>query len=144
MSRANVELVLALTPAPDVDVAPIFRDDDTWAASVEATAAVFHPDFECLGTLFGTETTYAGMEGFHAFFLDWPAPWAMYRTEVEKTVDLGERVVVIYRVFGRRQGSTQGVESTASWVWTVRDRKIARIKGYSEPVEALEAVRRRE
>jgi ketosteroid isomerase-like protein len=144
MSRANVELVLALTPARDVDVAPIFRDDDTWAASVEAMAAVVHPDFECVGTLFGTETAYAGMEGFRAFFLDWLAPWAMYRTEVEKTIDLGERVVVIYRVFGRRQGSTQEVESTASWVWTARDRKIARIKGYSEPVEALEAVRRRE
>jgi ketosteroid isomerase-like protein len=84
------------------------------------------------------------MEGFRAFFPDWLAPWAMYRTEVEKTIGLGDRVVVIYRVFGRHQGSTQEVENTASWVWTVRDRKITRIKGYSEPVEALEAVRRRE
>jgi ketosteroid isomerase-like protein len=135
-----VELVLALTPAPGVDMAQIFRDDDIWATSVEAMAPLFHQDFECVGTVFGTEKTYPGIDGFRAFQLDWMAPWASFRAEAEKAIDLGEQVLALYRVFGRHRGSTQEVESSVAWVWTVRDGKIARIKGYSDPAEAVEAV----
>jgi len=140
MSQENVDLVLALTPASDVDLAQIFRGDDTWAASVEAMAPYFHPDFECVGTVFGIEKTYPGMDGFRAFELDWLAPWASFRADVEKTVDLGEHVLVLYRVFGRHPGGEQEVESAVAWVWTVRDGRIAGITGYSNHAEALEAV----
>jgi len=97
----NVDLVLALTPAPDVDLAQIFRHDDTWLVSVEAMTPFFHRDFECVGTVFGVEKTYSGMDGFRGFELDWLAPWASFRAEVEEAIDVGERVLVLYRVFGR-------------------------------------------
>jgi ketosteroid isomerase-like protein len=59
---------------------------------------------------------------------------------VEKTVDVGERVLVLYRVFGRHLDSAQEVGSAVAWIWTVRDGKIARIKGYVNHAEALNAV----
>src|SRR5271154_5206688 len=111
MSQENVDLVLALTPAPDVDLAQLFRDDDVWAAAVEAMAPFFHRDFECVGTVFGIERTYSGIDGFRDFELDWLAPWASFRAEVEKTVDVAERVLVLYRVFGRHLNSEQEIGS---------------------------------
>jgi ketosteroid isomerase-like protein len=139
MSQENVELVLGLHSAPDVDLAQIFRDDLMWAASVEVMASSFHADFECIATVLG-DNAYRGIDGFRAFQPDWLAPWARYRAEVEKTIDLGERIVVLYRIFGWHQGSTQEVKSTAAWIWTVRNGKIAGIRGYAAPAEALKAV----
>jgi ketosteroid isomerase-like protein len=140
MSQENVELVLGLQPGPDDDLAQVFRDDDMWAAFVEAVAPFAHPDMESVPFRFDAEQSYTGMDGFRAFFLDWLAPWARYRVEVEKAIDCREQVVVLYRAFGRHRGSTQEVKSAVSWVWTVRDGKIARVEFYADTAEALQAV----
>jgi ketosteroid isomerase-like protein len=135
-----VDLVLALTPGADVDLLPLFRDDDAWAASVGASAAFFDPDFRAVGTVVGTERPYVGPDGLREFMLDWLAPWDTYRSEVERTIDLGEQVVALYRVFGRREGSAYEIESKAAWIWMIRDGKVARITGYADSAEALKAV----
>src|SRR2546421_9518043 len=109
MSQENVEVVRSLLPGPDVDMTETLRNDDVWAASVPASSALIHPDFECVGTLFGSETNYAGMDGFRQFLLDWLTPWESYRAEVEQTIDAGEQVVTVYRIFGRRSGHVHEV-----------------------------------
>ena len=85
MSQQNVELVLGLQSAPDVDLARRFRDDAMWAATLEALDPIFHADFEFSLPLFGTSETVVGREGLRAAYLDWLAPWATYRVEIEES-----------------------------------------------------------
>ena len=141
MSQANVELVLGLVPAPDVDIAPFFRDDEMWARLAAAWAPVIQPDFQCTAALFGSEISYGvGIDSFRALWLDWLAPWATYRTETEETNDLGDRVLWLGLDFGRRKGSTAEVKGDVAVLWTFRDGKVARWDGYTDRAEALKAV----
>ena len=95
MSQENVELVLGVQFAPDVDLVQLVRSDDAWVAWTAAIAPLFHADCEIvsLGGPDG-ELTYVGVDGFRAFFRDWLVPWARYWSEAEAT-DLGERVLLI-------------------------------------------------
>ena len=138
MSRENVELVVELAPGADVDLVPFLRDDRAWAALV--ARAVLDPEFEAFGTVIGTERPYLGAEGLREFLLDWVAPWDSYRSELERTIDLGERVLALYRAFGRGVGSTHEIESRNAWIWTFRDGKVTRITGYANAADALAAV----
>jgi ketosteroid isomerase-like protein len=140
MSQRNVDLVLGLMPAPDVDLVESFRDDGAWAAFGEALSAHCHPDFESANSLIGIERTYVGMEGFRALWLDWLSALATQRVEVERAIDLGERVLVIGRAFGTIRGSTAEVSLTTGAILSVRDGKVSRIEFYPDSGEALEAV----
>ena len=57
-----------------------------------------------------------------------------------QTNDPGDDVVTIFRAFGRRDRSTSELEGSAAWISTIRDGKVARIVGYADPAEALNAV----
>src|SRR2546425_8470763 len=94
MSQEYVELVLGLIPAHNVDIAPLVRADEMWARLAAAWTSVLQSDFQCTAALFGSEKSYfAGIDGFRALWLDWLAPWVTYRTETEKAIDLGDRVL---------------------------------------------------
>jgi ketosteroid isomerase-like protein len=140
MSRKNVELVLGLYQAPDVDYVPLFRDESLWTGLAETVAPFVHTDFECVWYQFGSEKRYVGLDGLRAFMLDWTAPWVTYRVETEEAIDLGERVLLLNHDCGRREGSTQEVRGRLGAVWTIRDGKIARLDAYTTRIEALEAV----
>ena len=140
MSQENVELVLSLYEAPDVDYAQVVRDDSLWNGQAETLGPVVHADFECVMYTFGGEKRYAGLDGLRAFLLDWTAPWATYRLENEKAIDLGERVLMLNRDRGLREGSTQEVKGRIAAVFTIRDGKVVRIDAYTTYAEALEAV----
>src|SRR5437667_11900993 len=95
MSQENVELVLGVYQAPDVDYAPLFRDDGLWAGQAEALAPFIHADVECDNHAFGSERRYIGLDGLRGFMLDWMTPWVTYRIEIEEAIDLRERVLVL-------------------------------------------------
>jgi SnoaL-like domain len=130
MSQESVEIVMGLMPAPEVDIAPLFRDDEMWAALSEALAPLIHPDFVCINPGTPGERAYVGLEGFRAFWLDWLAPWASYRAEVEKAIDCGDRVLVLADNFGCLHGSDQEVKVAPASVYGFLDGKIARYEGY--------------
>ena len=44
MSQENVEVVQGFLLGPDVDVAPLFRNDEMWAALVKVVTPVFHSE----------------------------------------------------------------------------------------------------
>jgi ketosteroid isomerase-like protein len=140
MSEENVELVRRLQPAPDVDIAQLVRSDDINARWVETVTSVFHSDFECV-MMSATEgpTTYVGLDGLRDAWLDWTAPWARYRTEIEQLIDAGDRVVVLVRDFGRRAGGGYEVVFSAATVWSVRDGKVVRAEFFPDRARALEA-----
>jgi hypothetical protein len=100
VSQENVELVLSIQPAPDVDVTQLLRDDMIWAAAVETAAPITHPEFESIirGGPDG-DRTYAGTNGMRQMFLDWLAPWAAYRTEIQEAIDCGDQVLVLANTF---------------------------------------------
>jgi ketosteroid isomerase-like protein len=124
-----------------VDLAQLFRDDAIWAATSEGLSNLAHPDFECVQSWIGAEpTTYSGVNGLREAWLDWLAPWATYRTEIQDVIDCGEQVLVLVLDFGRREGSTDEIRLFGSAVWTVRDGKIARVQFYPDRTEALKAV----
>ena len=139
MSEENVEIVRGLQPAPDVDVAELVRDDDLWASLVSVTAELFHPSFGCAFRRFDTEKVYAGLDGLRALWLDWLAPWATYRTEIDDVIDLGDRVLVLVHDFGRYDGPMEEVELPGNAIWTIRDGTIARAEFYPIRDEALKA-----
>ena len=141
MSQENVELVLGLYLAPDVDYVPLYRDDSSWARQAEAMAAVVHADFECVMSVLGSETRYVGLDGLRSFLLDWMAPWATYRVETDEAIDLGERVLVLSHDCGQRKESGQEVRGTLGAVWTIRDGKVARLNAYGTRAETFEALR---
>ena len=141
MSQKNVELVLGLQPPPDLDMAHLFRDDAAFAAMIKVVAPKLHPDFEVVGIeATRGKTTYRGLDGYRAGWLDWLAPWATYRAEIVDAKDLGDRVLLFVRDFGRRNGSSQDVVQDAGSVWTLREGKVARAEFYADRTAALEAV----
>jgi ketosteroid isomerase-like protein len=140
MSQENVEMVLSLYEAPDVDYAQLVRDDSLWNEQAEALAPLVHADFQCIMYAFGSEKRYAGLDGLRAFMMDWTAPWVTYRLENEKAIDLGEQVLLLNRDRGLREESTQEVVGRIAAVFTIRDGKIVRLDAYTTHAEALEAL----
>jgi len=142
MSQENVEFVRALQPPPGADIAELFRDDLSWAALSASLSSALAPDVECAGRGFPglDDTVFAGLDGLRSAWLEWLAPWVSYRTEVEQTIDLGDKVVILVRDFARKSDSTPEVMLTSAAVWTVRDGKVARIEFCADRDTALKAV----
>jgi hypothetical protein len=140
MSQENVDLVRALIPTPETDVAALFRDERLFRAAIEALGDVFDPGFESVALWEGEGATYAGVEGFRLLWLEWLQPWATYRVHaVDDLIDAGDRVVVLARDRGRRNDMEAEVELIAGSVWTVRDAKLVRVEFCNDRAEALEA-----
>jgi ketosteroid isomerase-like protein len=140
VSRENVDLVLAVAAAPDVDWAQVFRDDEAWATAAEVAAPFVHPDVETVFPTVPGDRTYTGLDGFRTGMLDWLAPWTTYRAEAEEAIDCGDRVLLLRRAFGRLEGSAEEVAIAGAAVVTVREGKIARIEAYADQAEALKDV----
>jgi hypothetical protein len=137
MSQENVELVRALIPSPDTDVASLFRDESLFEATSEALAPVLHPDFESVAVWQGG-TTYPGVKGFREMWLDWLQPWATYHVQVDEVIDVGDRVVVLVRDRGRRHDTDAEVELISGSVWKVQAGAIRRVQFCRDREEALE------
>jgi ketosteroid isomerase-like protein len=147
MSRENVEVVRQLLPPADVDLADVFmRGDDLGAAAaLDATAQQFTDDFVCVIHIHGLSSEERpGVQGLREAWLDWLEPWETYRVEIEQLREVGDRVLVTTRDFGRRSGMADEVELKGSAVWTIRDGKVARAEFFAERGKALEAVGLRE
>ena len=143
MSKENVQIVISLQRFSD-DLVPRIRDDEVWAQLAKAAAPFVHADCEIVRVGLPGGKTYRGVEGFRQSWLDWLAPWAEYRSDVEEAIDCGDRVVLLQRSFGRLRGSAQEVRVAPASVYTFREGKIARYEVYPEHSAALEAVGLRE
>ena len=133
MTEENLEIVRQLQPGPEVDLTELFTRDADEAevkAAIEAAEPAFTDDFACVFHALSEEPRY-GVAGLREAWLDWLSPWASYRTELEEMIDAGDRILVLVRDFGRRQGMEQEVELIGSAVWTVRGGRIARAEFFS-------------
>jgi ketosteroid isomerase-like protein len=142
MSQENIELVRSLLPGPDTDMVALFNDGSASGELMQTWAPLLGPDFVSVKHFPGAEPdTAQGLHGLRAGWLDWLAPWASYRTEIEETIDLGDRVVAVICDYGRREPDAPEVALKSAVVWTVRDGRVVRAEFYTGGrAEALEAI----
>lgn len=57
----------------------------------------------------------------------------------DETVDLGDRVFVLFHDFARLKGTNEELHQEPANIWTVRDGKIARAEFYVDWSHALRA-----
>ena len=138
MSKENVELIRALIPPPETDMAALLRDDELFEQTAGALETIIDPEVESLANWMGG-TRYVGVEGFRQLWLDWLEPWTSYHTEVEELIDAGDRVLALIRDHGQRTDTDAEVELTASSVWEVRDGRIVRVAFYTDRDDAFAA-----
>jgi ketosteroid isomerase-like protein len=133
MSRENVEVLRPLYDAwrrGDYDEGlDAFDAEIEWRPAAEIPG---HP-----GVSFGREAA-------KRFLTDWRDTWETYSVEVERYIDLGDRVLVLAREHGRGRGSGLDVESEFAQLWTMCDGKAVRMQEWRTWEEALEAVGLRE
>ena len=138
MSRENVELIRALIPPPETDLAALFRDDALFEQTASALEAIIDPDVEARANWMGG-TRYDGIEGFRRLWLDWLEPWTSYYTQIEELIDAGDRVLALIRDHGERSDTDAEIELTASSVWEIRDGRIVGVSFYTDRDEAFAA-----
>jgi ketosteroid isomerase-like protein len=138
MSQENVETIQALIPPPEIDLAPIFRDDELFEQTRAAFEHLIDPDTESVAAFLGG-VTYVGVGGFRRLWLDWLEPWATYHTRIDELIDAGDSVVALVRDRGRRHDMDAEVELIGGSVWELRDGRIVRVSFLASRAEALEA-----
>ena len=140
MPRETVDVVRALLPPPDLDLAALFREENRFQRLVGALEPLIDPEVEAVAVWQGgSANTYVGIEGFKDMWLDWLQPWSTYHTQVEDLIDAGDRVVVLVRDRARRHDSDAEVELMAGSVWEIRDGRIIRVEFCGNREQALEA-----
>ncbi len=128
MSQENVEIVRRIYAH--------------WApGSSPSESSLLHPEIEWVNPPYALEPgTRSGLDAFTSITDELDEKFGDFRMEVERLVDVGDRVVVIATMRGRGTGSGIEVENRHGSVWTVRDGKAVRYQWFQEPEEALEAV----
>jgi ketosteroid isomerase-like protein len=84
---------------------------------------------------------FRGRDAIMQFYSEWLEPYDEFEQGMDLVRDAGDdRVLLIARQRGRLRGSGAWVDFHYGLVYTVQGDKITRIKAYSTPEEALEAV----
>jgi ketosteroid isomerase-like protein len=108
----------------------------------ELPVDIYAPDFVWDMSHFAgwpEDQLYHGVEGALAFLAAWTAAWEDWELELESLHEIGEQVLAIVRQRGRSKSTSLPVEMTFGMLWTVRDKKQARMEMYADPAEAMRA-----
>ena len=126
MSQENVEIVRRMWSA-------FLRQD------FEEALSAFDPDVEWDGTNLPDGRVSHGHEAIRDHTARWASTWERWTIELGELIDAGDEVVLFIREHGL---STSGIEMDEchAEVYTVKDGKILRRRGFSDGRDALEAV----
>jgi len=140
MSEADVALVAALQPQPDVDLVALFGEPTAWEHFREATAAMFDPEFVSAGIgTPGGDIHGVGFDGLRELWQEWLAPWRAYRTRILEVREVNGKVLVNVEDHGVAHGSDAEVSIQAGAVWTVSDGRVTCVEFYAGREPALRA-----
>jgi ketosteroid isomerase-like protein len=89
---------------------------------------------------FPEAVTYHGPVEVAEFLRGWAAGFDDFGFEGEETIDADDSVVVCLHQWGRGKDTGAPVESRTWQVFTFRDGRVTRCRGYSTKAEALDAV----
>jgi len=107
---------------------------------MEAALAMVDPEIEIYDHDILDAGEYRGLEGMLRWQVDWDSSWESWRWEAEDFVDVGDRVVVVLRLYAKGRHSGVDVERLDGAVWTLRASKAVRLDYYGSKDEALKAV----
>jgi uncharacterized protein len=106
----------------------------------ETSLSAYSPDAEWDDTRFRPEgKVHRGRDEIAELVRIWVGTWTDYSIKLERVIDAGDRVVVIYEERGTGKGSGLEVTTQVGVVITVAGGQITRTVVYSNPDEALEA-----
>jgi uncharacterized protein len=127
MSQENVELVRRGHEA--------FRE-----SGEEAIFEYLHADIDLtpVEELLDAET-FHGHDGVRRYFQSMRDAFGDFGWEPQELVDLGDHVLAETRFFAAGRGSGAPVEAMIYNVWTVRQGKAVRVRGFLSRSQALEA-----
>ena len=130
MSQENVEVVRAMTEA-------FLRGD------VEGALAAYDPDVEWDGRNLPDGKVSRGVDAVIEHVVRWAEQWEDWQYQPLEYLDAGDDVVLITRERGRSKAGLVMDERHAE-LYTLRDARIVRRVGYSDPDDALRAAGLRE
>jgi ketosteroid isomerase-like protein len=128
MSQENVEIVRSSVEAA------VRNDWNAAMASVDPNVAWVE-----MPSLGPDASSYTGIEELREAVNSWIAMWSEYDAEVVRYADAGDDVVVLARERGHGGVSGAVVERELGEVFTLRDRKVVRVRLYGGWDEALKA-----
>ena len=81
-----------------------------------------------------------GRDAFVGHITKYWSLWNDYAQTVEKTVDVGDEVVVFLHEYARKRNSDAAVERDVATIWTIRDGVRVRFRAFQDPADALKAL----
>ena len=95
--------------------------------------------FSRFGSLTGDDP-YRGYEGVREWLADIQQSFERFDLWLDEVRDLGDDVLAIGGINMRARGSGLDMKEPMGWVLEFRDGRVARMRFYTPPAEALEAV----
>jgi uncharacterized protein len=134
MSKENVEIVRRLYGA-----AQAMSRDELVGAVPELIRRFADPEIVWVESSRIDGRTHRGHDGVRQAVEHWLANFDRYRFEISEIVDCGDEVLVIGHEEGRGTKSGAVVSAESFQVFTVRDGRISRFRGFSDEDSAREA-----
>jgi ketosteroid isomerase-like protein len=103
------------------------------------TAELLHPDAEWIPDSRVAEGPVRGRENIISFFADRGEMFHQLLSEIERSWEKDDTVLVFLRVAGSGEASGAGFEIRIGHLWTVRDGLVVRGQGFGDRDQALEA-----
>ena len=145
MSQQNVEIVSSLLePFEGIDGTAIDWGAEPIRQMVERACwpnVELRPLESGLGS--GPSALYRGPDGFLEYLQEWLEPFREYHAESLDYIDAGDCVLVPSRQWGIGGASGARVELELTWLYELRDGRIARMEQYDTVEDAREAAARR-
>jgi ketosteroid isomerase-like protein len=109
---------------------------------VEAAVERAHPEIEFLSVLAVSGRAYHGHDGVRQYFADVAAAWSEWRVEIHLLTSAPDgRVVIVMSTHMRGRGSGVPFAQRLANLWEFEDELLRRATLYTDPAEALRAVR---
>jgi ketosteroid isomerase-like protein len=120
------------------------RSFDGWnRGDFDAWLQTAHPEIEFFSSITrrvdGDETAFRGLAEMRRFWDEWHSVWN-FSIEIGEVRDLGDTVVALGHVQTRGKASGAEVGSPVAYVIEFAEGLMRRVRGYTNPIEALEAV----
>jgi ketosteroid isomerase-like protein len=84
-------------------------------------------------------TPYRGHEGVDAYFNDLAEAWEDSYVAADRFIDAGDLVLVLGRIHAIGRGSGVEIETSAAWIWRVREGQAVYMRVYLDKQAAFEA-----
>jgi ketosteroid isomerase-like protein len=98
-----------------------------------------HERFELhLPPVYPDTQVFRGPDGLKRWVVRTREVWGEWRFQVERFIDVGERVVVLVHLVAEGGQSGVRLERDTAHVWTLADGKVTRCEVYLDRTEALE------